>query len=82
VTILRQIKELKSEYASINAHVLRRVIQIHGGIPNDLDPKKPLRRTLLPGFLIIGGLPAPPPYDAGAYMPEHTPDDELEDVIA
>jgi hypothetical protein len=53
MTILRQIKELKSEFATINAHVLRRAVQIHGGIPVVLDPKKPLRRTLLPGYLII-----------------------------
>jgi hypothetical protein len=67
MTLLRQIKELKSEYVTIHSHVLRRVVQIHGCIPNDLDPKKPLRRTLLPGWLIIGGLPSTPSYE---------PDDE------
>ena len=59
-SILRQIKELKSEYATINANVLRRVVQIHGAIPVAFDAKKPLRRTLLPGWLIIGGLPSTP----------------------
>jgi hypothetical protein len=54
MTILRQIKELKSEFATIHSHVLRRVVQIHGAIPVVLDPKKPLRRTLVPGWLIIG----------------------------
>jgi len=63
MTLLRQIKELKSEYATIHSHVLRRVIQIHGCIPIDLDPKKPLRRTLLPGYLVLGGLPHTPSYE-------------------
>ena len=57
MTLLRQIKELKSEYATIHSHVLRRVVQINGAIPVVLDLKKPLRRTLLPGWMIIGGLP-------------------------
>jgi hypothetical protein len=70
MSFLRQIKELKSEFATIHSHVLRRVIQIDGCIPERSDPKKPLRRTLLPGYLVIGGLPDPPPYDAGADMPE------------
>ena len=60
MTLLRQIKDLKTEYATIHSHVLRRVIQINGGIPLNSDPKKPLRRTLLPGYLVIGGLPDPP----------------------
>jgi hypothetical protein len=41
---------------------------INGCIPLHSDPKKPLRRTLLPGYLVLGGLPpdqAPEP-DAGA----------------
>jgi hypothetical protein len=50
MTILRQIKDLKSEFASIHSYVLRQVIQINGGIPESDDPKKPLRRTLLPGL--------------------------------
>jgi hypothetical protein len=71
MTILRQIKELKSEFATSHSHVLRRVVQINGCIPLALDPKKPLRRTLLPGFLVMGGLPHAPPYvpDAGAETP-------------
>jgi hypothetical protein len=83
MTILRQIKELKSEFVIIHSHVLRRVVQIHGAIPVALDPKKPLRRTLLRGWMIIGGLPSTPSYE---------PDDEYrtpeqfanmpEDVIA
>jgi hypothetical protein len=85
MTILRQIKDLKTEFASIHSHVLRRVIQINGGIPLDLDPKKPLRRTLLPGWLVIGGLPSPPSYEvleqekpeAGYYQPEQTLENAL-----
>jgi hypothetical protein len=71
MTILRQIKDLKTEFASIHSHVLRQVIQINGGIPEPDDPKKPLRRTLLPGFLVIGGLPDPPPYGASGIPHEH-----------
>jgi hypothetical protein len=86
MTILRQIKELKSEFATINAHVLRRAVQIHGGIPVVLDPKKPLRRTLLPGYLIIWGLPSTPSYepDAGPDMPEQfaVEPEQMEDAIA
>jgi hypothetical protein len=79
MTLLRQIKELKTEYATIHSHVLRQVIQINGAIPLPLDPKKPLRRTLLPGWLIIGGLPEPPPYSPEqAYR---TPE-QMEDAIA
>ena len=50
------------------------------GIPLALDPKKPLRRTLLPGYLVIAGLPHAPPYvsDAGADTPEQI----VEDVLA
>ena len=81
MSFLRQIKDLKTEFATIHSRVLRRVIQINGGIPLSSDPKKPLRRTLLPGYLVIGGLPAPPPYDAGADMPESSPLDELEDQL-
>jgi hypothetical protein len=83
MTILRQIKELKSEYAEMNAHILRQVITIHGCIPDALDPKKGQRLTLLPGWMIVGGLPSTPSYE---------PDDEYrtpeqfagmpEDVIA
>jgi hypothetical protein len=65
MTILRQIKELKTEYATIHSHVLRRVVQIKGCIPLILDPKKPLRRTLLPGWLVIGGLPHSPSRSRG-----------------
>jgi len=77
MTLLRQIKELKSEFATIHSDVLRRVIQINGGIPIALDPKKPLRRTLLPGFLVIAGLPHAQPYepDAGADKPEQMEED-------
>ena len=86
MTLLRQIKELKSEYVTIHSHVLRRVVQIRGCIPIDLDPKKPLRRTLLPGWLIIGGLPSTPSYepDAGHDRPEQfaVEPDQLEDAIA
>jgi hypothetical protein len=83
MTILRQIKELKSEYATIHSRVLRRIVNVGGGIPNDLDPKKPLRRTLLPGYLIIGGLPHTPSYepDAGYDTPEQFTD-MPEDAIA
>jgi hypothetical protein len=83
MTILRQIKELKSEYATIHSHVLRRVVQIHGCIPIDLDLKKPLRRTLLPGWLIIGGLPSTPSYEPdGEYRTPERFADAPEDVIA
>ena len=60
MSFLRQIKDLKTEFATIHSHVLRQVITIQGGIPLSSDPKKPLRRTLLPGFLVIGGLPNAP----------------------
>ena len=72
MSFLRQIKELRSEFATIHSHVLRRLVQINGCIPERSNPKKPLRRTLLPGYLVIGGLPDPPPYEpeAGADMPE------------
>jgi hypothetical protein len=79
MTILRQIKDLKTEFATVNAHVLRRFIQINGGVPLALDPKKPLRRTLLPGFLVIGGLPTL------SHVPEQDywmPEQFTEDVIA
>jgi hypothetical protein len=85
MTILRQIKDLKTEFASIHSHVLRQVIQINGGIPLALDLKKPLRRTLLPGFLVLGGLPFPPSNgpDAGHTMPEQFANmAEEEDAIA
>jgi len=80
MTLLRQIKELRSEYATIHSHVLRRVVQIHGCIPNDLDPKKSLRRTLLPEWLIIGGLPSTPSYEPDAGHEQYQ--QEQEDVIA
>jgi hypothetical protein len=83
MTILRQIKELKIEFAAIHSHVLRRVVQIHGCIPIDLDPKKPLRRTLLPGWMVIGGLPFTPSYEPDEEY--RTPEqfaDTPEDVIA
>lgn len=84
MSLIRQIKDLRQEFASIHSHVLRRVIEVHGCIPLALDPKRPLRRTLLPGFLVIGGLPSPPPYDATSAgsvqatdMPEpHMPEPE------
>jgi hypothetical protein len=84
MTILRQIKELKTEFAAIHSHVLRSVVQVNGGIPLALDPNKPLRRTLMPGFLVIGGLPHAPPYvpDAGYGMPEQTEPKQREDAIA
>jgi hypothetical protein len=80
MTILRQIKDLKTEYATIHSHVLRQVVQIHGCIPLVLDPKKPLRRTLLPGFVVTGGLPSPPPYepDAANRTPESSSSIEAE----
>jgi hypothetical protein len=71
MSLIRQIKELKTEFATIHSHVLRRVIQINGGIPIALDPKKPLRRTLLPGYLVLQGLPDPPPYEASGIPHEH-----------
>ena len=73
MSFLRQIKDLKTEYATIHSHVLRRVITIQGGIPLSSDPKKPLRRTLLPGYLVIGGLPDAPSqaaFQAEAYEPD------------
>jgi hypothetical protein len=85
MTILRQIKDLKTEFATIHSHVLRRLVQINGGIPLALDPKKPLRRTLLPGWLIIGGLPPMPSYgpDAGHDTPDGCEADmEDENAIA
>jgi hypothetical protein len=93
MTILRQIKDLKTEFASIHSHVLRRFVQINGGVPLALDPKKPLRRTLLPGFLVIGGLPHTPSqaaFQAEAYVPDQDkpeqdyrmPEQFTEDVIA
>ena len=81
MTLLRQIKDLRQEYAAIHSHVLRQVIEVHGGIPLILDPKKSLRRTLLPGFLVIGGLPLAQPYepDAGAGIPGVVRRDEEQD---
>jgi hypothetical protein len=81
MSLIRQIKDLKTEFVTIHSHVLRRVIQIHGCIPESADPKKPMRRTLLPGWLIIGGLPFTP-YEAGADMPEQMEPEQLEDAIA
>ena len=63
MTILRQIKDLKTEFVTIHSHVLRQVVQVHGCIPLVFDPRKPYRRTLLPGWLIIGGLPHAPAYE-------------------
>jgi hypothetical protein len=74
MTILRQIKDLKSEFTNIHSHILRQVIEIRGCIPTDLDPKKPLRRTLLPGFLVTGGLPhAPSSFAASPHDHTHAP---------
>jgi hypothetical protein len=82
MSLLRQIKELKAEYEAVNAHILRQVIQVHGCVPESADPKKPWRRILLPGWLIIGGLPSTPSHgpDAGHFSPEPLPEEE--DVIA
>jgi hypothetical protein len=73
MTILRQIKDLRQEYATVHSHILRRLVHINGGIPLCSDPKKPLRRTLLPGFLVYGGLPSAPAYepDSADRTPDH-----------
>ena len=41
MTILRQIKDLRQEYAAIHSHVLRRVVEVHGGIPLIPIPRNP-----------------------------------------
>jgi hypothetical protein len=84
MSLLSQLKDLRHKYLSTNAEYLRTPIYIGGGIPDAQDPGKATRRQLIPHFTILHGLPTPPPYepDAGAEMPEQTPEDELEDVIA
>ena len=74
MSLLRQIKELKSEYETLNSHVLRTIIRVHGGVPD-----APLRRTLLPGWLIIGGLPDTHSYTpaAGTDVPEQTEPEQV-----
>jgi hypothetical protein len=83
MTILRQIKDLKTEFASIHSHVLRQVIQINGGIPERSDPKKPYRRTLLPGYLVQGGLAHDQAHEPFDRTPEQDkPEQMVEDIIA
>jgi hypothetical protein len=63
MSLLRQIRDLKTEYAAVNAHLLRQVIQLHGCFPLSQDPVKGERRTFLDGWMIVGGLPSTPPYE-------------------
>ena len=67
MSLLRQIRDLKTEYAAVNAHLLRRIVLVNGGIPASLDPLKAQRRTFLDGWMIVGGLPPNPPYEVPAH---------------
>jgi hypothetical protein len=84
MSLLTQLKDLKSKYLETNSAYLRTPIFLAGGIPLKDDPDKATRKLLIPHYVIWHGLPATPRNepDAGADMPEQTPEDELEDVIA
>jgi hypothetical protein len=84
MSLLSQLKDLKTQYLATNSAYLRTPIVLHGGIPLKDDPAKATRKFLIPHYVIWHGLPATPPYepDAGAEIPESSPLDELEDVIA
>ena len=84
MSLLSQLKDLKTKYLETNSAYLRTPIFLNGGIPDIDDPDKATRKFLIPHYVIWHGLPATPPYepDAGADMPESSLLDELEDVIA
>jgi hypothetical protein len=85
VSLLSQLKDLKTKYLETNSEYLRTPIFLHGGIPLKDDPDKATRKLLIPRYVIWHGLPEQV-YD----WPEHeyrTPDEraadmEPEDVIA
>jgi hypothetical protein len=85
MSLLSQLKDLKTKYLETNSEYLRTPIYIWGCIPDAADPGKATRKRLIPHFTIYHGLPEQV-YD----WPEHeyrTPDEraadmEPEDVIA
>ena len=85
MSLLSQLKDLKTKYLETNSEFLRTPIYLNGGIPLKDDPDKATRKLLIPHYVIWHGLPAPPPYAAGADMPEQECREleaEEEDVIA
>jgi hypothetical protein len=81
MSLLSQLKDLKTKYLETNAEYLRTPIFLSGGIPSSDDPGKAKRKLLIPHYVIWHGLPATPPHDAGADMPESSRLDELEDQL-
>jgi hypothetical protein len=75
VSLLSQLKDLKTKYLETNSEYLRTPIYLSGGMPLADDPEKATRKLLIPHYVIWHGLPATPPYepDAGADMPESSP---------
>jgi hypothetical protein len=85
MSLLSQLKDLKTKYLETNSEYLRTPIFLYGGIPLKDDPGKATRKLFIPHYVIWHGLPEQV-YD----WPEaeyRTPDEraadmELEDIIA
>ena len=85
MSLLSQLKDLKTKYLETNSAYLRTPIYLYGGIPLRDDPDKATRKLVIPHFCIWHGFPPPPPYEAGDDMREQEyrelePEDE--DTIA
>ena len=57
MSLLRQLRELRTQYLTTNAEYLRTPIYLHGGIPLKDDPAKATRKLLIPHYAIWHGLP-------------------------
>jgi hypothetical protein len=80
MSLLSQLKDLKTKYLETNSAYLRTAIYIWGCIPDAADPGKATRRQLIPHFSIHYGLPEQV-YE-GPEAEYRTPEQEAEDVIA
>jgi hypothetical protein len=84
MSLLSQLKDLKTKYLETNSAYLRTPIFLYGGIPEQDDLGKATRKLLIPHYIIWHGLPEPPPYEVpeAEYRMREQMDMESEDVIA